>query len=90
VHVFEEDSAAGQVYKPETSAVPLSRRPRRRFALHRDGSAVLYAPGPDDRFVQRPARWTAEGDQLILQATNAERGLRILSRTPERLVVSSS
>ena len=42
VHVFEEDTAEGGVYRPEEGPVPLSRRPRERFALTRDGSARVY------------------------------------------------
>ena len=34
VHVFEEDTAEGQVYKPESGPIPLSRRPREALTLH--------------------------------------------------------
>jgi hypothetical protein len=36
----------------------LSRRPRERLVLKADGSARVLLPGPDDRLVERPARWT--------------------------------
>ena len=66
VHVFEEDTPQGAVYRPEEGSVPLSRRPRERFALTRDGLAHVFAPGPDDRFVEHPATWTMEGDEVIV------------------------
>jgi hypothetical protein len=57
VHVFEQDTAAGAVFRPEEGDIPLSRRPRERVEMHADGSAVLWAGGPDDRYVAQPATW---------------------------------
>ena len=79
VHVFEEDTAAGAVYRPEDADIPLSRRPRERLELHADGSARVFTAGPDDRPVGRPATWSdASG--------NAD--VRIIARSPDRLVVA--
>jgi hypothetical protein len=88
VHVFEKDTAEGAVYLPEDAAdIPLSRRPRERIELGADGKATLLVPGPDDRFIPQPARWTEEGDDVVVRdASNAVR-LRIVERTPDRLVV---
>ena len=90
VHVFEEDTPAGAVYRAEGDAIPLSRRPRERLALKRDGSAHLFGPGPDDRLIEQPATWREEGDALVVRAAKGGLELRILERSPTRLGVRSS
>jgi hypothetical protein len=55
VHVFEEDTADGDVYRPEDGDIPLSRRPRERIEFAPDGSARVFEGGPDDRLVARQA-----------------------------------
>ena len=87
VHVFEEDSAAGLVFRPEDADIPLSRRPRERLELHPDGSAVISTGGPDDRPVAQRARWTEEdGERVIRDAGGAVR-FRIVEQSADRLVV---
>jgi hypothetical protein len=90
--MFEEDTAEGEVYRPETDDVPLSRRPRRRLSLSPDGTAQVLLPGPDDRLVETPARWEAEGEQVVIGvgrgAGKAQAVIRIRDRSPTRLVVS--
>lgn len=87
VHVFEEDTAEGAVFRPEDADIPLSRRPRERFELKADGTAVLSMPGPDDRVVPQPARWREEADEVVVcDAAGAVR-LRIVGRSADRLVV---
>ena len=86
VHVFEEDTPEGATFRPEDADIPLSRRPRERFELRPDGSAVLMMGGPDDRPVEEPARWTREGSQIVVTAGDAER-LRIVRQSPDRLIV---
>ena len=87
VHVFEEDTAAGAVFRAEDGDVPLSRRPRERLELDRDGSARLYVAGADDRLVDRPATWAEEGGALVVRASDGGVEARIVERSPERLVV---
>jgi hypothetical protein len=89
VHVFEEDSDAGAVYRPEEGPIPLSRRPRDRFELDPDGTARLFRPGPDDRFVEQPASWKDEAGVLVIRAAKGGAELRITDRSPERLVVQT-
>jgi hypothetical protein len=92
VHVFEEDTAEGEVYRPESGDIPLTRRPRARLAFAPDGTARVLRPGPDDRPLEVKARWeeTPEGD-LIVQAEGgdeqARRALRVVERSPGRLVL---
>jgi hypothetical protein len=90
--MFEEDTAEGEVYRPETDDVPLSRRPRRRLSLSPDGTARVLMPGPDDRLVESPARWEAEGGQAVVRSSRsagkAEAVIRIRERSRTRLVVS--
>jgi hypothetical protein len=88
VHVFEEDTAQGAVYRPEEGSVPLSRRPRERFALTRDGLGHVFAPGPDDRFVEQPVTWTMEGDEVIVRPRGAGAPFRVVERSPQRLLVT--
>ena len=88
VHVFEEDNAEGAVYRAEDDAtIPLSRRPRQRLKLKPDGSAHISVPGPDDRGAKQPATWTKEGDSLLVHEAGGEKRLRIVSRSPARLVI---
>jgi hypothetical protein len=94
VHVFEEDTPTGAVYRPDTAPVPLSRRPREAFTLHADGSAVVESGGPDDRSVDHPARWEQVGQELVI--TPGGRGsaggaaLHIVKWSPDRVVVAPS
>ncbi|HKC42266.1 MAG TPA: hypothetical protein VKC64_00470 [Burkholderiales bacterium] len=91
VHVFEEDSAAGAVYRPDSAAIPLSRRPREQFELSADGSARIFVPAPDDRPQPVTATWREEGDVIVVQGPRARGGAaleyRIVERLPDRLVV---
>jgi hypothetical protein len=87
VHVFEEDTAEGAVYRPEGDDIPLSRRPRERLQLGRDGSARFFVGGPDDRLVEQPASWREEGGALVIRAGAAGNELRVVKRSPRRLVV---
>jgi hypothetical protein len=88
IHVFEEDTADGEVYRPETDDVPLSRRPRRRLDLSPDGTVRVLVPGPDDRLVESPGTWAADGEQLVIRAGRDSRVIRIRDRSPTRLVIS--
>jgi hypothetical protein len=87
VHVFEQDTPAGAVYKPEDSDIPLSRRPRERIELDPGGRATLLMPGPDVRFVRQPARWTEEGGEIVVRDSSDTVRLRIVERSPDRMVV---
>jgi len=87
VHVFEEDSDQGDVYRPENSQIPLSRRPRERLELRRDGSASVFTASPDDRLVEQPASWTKEKGQLVVRAKEGGAEVRIVESSDARLVV---
>jgi hypothetical protein len=86
VHVFEEDTPRGAVFRPDDSDIALSRRPRERIELRDDGSARIWISGPDDRFAEHPANWRRERDMIVVRdAHGAE--LRILDQSAERLIV---
>jgi hypothetical protein len=93
VHVFEEDTPEGAVYRPENEDVPLSRRPRERLELLADGSAKVLVPGPDDRLLERAATWSEEGGQLVIRtaasgkAAPAGKEYRVIERSADRLVI---
>jgi hypothetical protein len=89
VHVFEEDTAEGAVYRPEDGAIPLSRRPRERLELDADGTARLYVQGPDDRYVEQKARWRSDGGDVVIRARQGGTELRIVERSPTKLVVKT-
>ena len=89
VHVFEEDTPEGAVYRPEDTTIPLSRRPRERFELGRDGSARLFVSGPDDRFIEQPATWKEDTDALVVRSSSGDSELHIVERSPVRLVIRS-
>lgn len=87
MHVFEEDTPTGAVYRAEDDVIPLSRRPRERLELGADGSARLFLPGPDDRLTEQPATWREEGSAVVIRAGESGAELRIVERSPARLVV---
>ena len=87
VHVFEEDTDEGAVYRPEDDDIPLSRRARERIRLKPDGSASVLVPGADDRHVEQPATWREEGDALVIQRSKGAPPLRVLSHSPSRLIL---
>jgi hypothetical protein len=88
VHAYEEDDAAGAVYRPEDADLPLSRRPREGLALSADGSARVDLPGPDDRPRPRAAAWRDEGGEIVIAPTDAPgREWRVVAWSPDRLVV---
>jgi hypothetical protein len=89
VHAFEEDTEQGAVYRPEDSEIALSRRPRQRFRVEPGGSALLFMPGPDDRFVERSATWKDDGTGIVIRTREGGDELRIVDRTPTRLVVQA-
>ena len=89
VHVFEEDTAQGAVYRPEDGDIPLSRRARERIRLQSDGSASVLVPGADDRPVEQPATWREEGGALVIQRGKGAPSLRVVSQSPTRLIVQS-
>ena len=87
VHLFEEDADGGEVYAPEDGPIPLARRPRERLQLDPDGAATVFVPGPDDRPAPRPARWSEEGGEIIVRSDSGGASLRIVRRSPTRIVV---
>ena len=91
VHVFEEDTAGGHVYKPDSGSIPLSRRPREALTLHPDGSATIEAGGPDDRPVGGQARWRSTPGGVIVEAPGTAGGsteLHITHLSSDRLVIA--
>ncbi len=89
VHLFEQDTPGTEVFVPETTDVPLSRRPRGRLDFKPDGSASVMTPGPDDRPTPSPARWTDEAGAIVVRSSGGTE-LRIVERTPARLVIQKS
>jgi hypothetical protein len=91
VHIFEEDTGAAAVYRPDTGDVPLSRRPRGQLTLSADGTARVTSGGPDDRPIDTHAEWTQDGDELVVRAKGegggADRVLRVTLESPTRLLV---
>ena len=89
VHVFEEDSAEGEVYRPEDDDIPLSRRPRERIELLADGSATVSRPGADDRPAAQPATWKVEEGAVVIRAHAGTERFRVVRQTPFRLLIRS-
>jgi hypothetical protein len=91
VHVFEEDSAEGRVFRPDSTDIPLSRRPREQLGLQQDGSAQLFLPGPDDRLRAVQASWSEQGDTVVIKTADTsgrtDREMRVVSHAPDRLVL---
>ena len=91
VHVFEEDTPKGEVYRADSEAIPKSRRPRESIVLHANGSATVATGGPDDRPLGAAAQWCREQGGIVLRVPAAtgtrEAVLRVVEASPERLVV---
>jgi hypothetical protein len=83
VHVFEEDTPEGAVYRPEDDNIPLSRRPRERLELSADGTAKIITQGPDDRLVEKPATWAGGKESAAAAAAD----FHIVKQSPSRLIV---
>jgi hypothetical protein len=93
VHVFEEDTPEGAVYRPEDDDIPLSRRPRERLELWADGTAKVITQGADDRLVEKPATWASEprkGAKEAAASSASSADIRIVKQSPSRLIVRRS
>jgi len=89
VHVFEEDTPDGDVYRPEDADIPLSRRPRERIILRKDGSASVLSGGADDRLAEQTATWQQHDNSMVVRTSDGAE-LRIVDQSPDRLVVKVS
>ena len=90
VHVFEEDDAAGEVYRREDEDLPLSRRPRDGIEFRDDGSATLFTAGEDDRPVGQSGSWSGSSGAFVLRLGSSaarSREIRLTLRPRGRLVV---
>lgn len=92
VHVFEEDAPEGEVYRPESDAIPRSRRTRARLCFFANGTARILLAAADDRHDAVPAQWKEEDGQITVTPDSAAAGVRTLRARLEgktRLVVRS-
>jgi hypothetical protein len=87
VHIFERDTTAGAVFVPAGTDIPLSRRPRERLVLNRDGSAVIRGASPDDRLADRPASWSREEHHVVVRAVDGRVTWRIVQHSRDRLLI---
>lgn len=87
VHVFEEDTAEGAVYRPDDGAIPLSRRPREQLSLDKNGSGTVFSAGADDRLVKHAATWHHEGDRIVIRTPEGD--LYVIDRSADRIVVQA-
>jgi hypothetical protein len=87
VHLYEEDSAQGAVYVPDTTEVPLSRRTRDGFEFFADGRVRVLQPAPDDRLAASPARWRTAGTAIEIVGENGA-SRRLVVESPTRLIVT--
>ena len=90
VHVFEEDTPRGAVFRPEHSDIPLARRPRERVTLHADGTAVLMTGGGDDRFVPQQGQWREEAGVIVVRDAGDNVRFRVVEHSADRLVLRKS
>jgi hypothetical protein len=86
VHVFEEDTAEGAVFRPEDGVIPLSRRPRERLKLEPDGRASVYLAGPDDRYVEQPATWQDDDGTCVIRTKDGHITIEIVDHSDTKLV----
>jgi hypothetical protein len=88
IHSHEEDTQGEMIFRPDSYPLPPSRG-RKSFQLEPGGQAVSSGPGPDDRTTTSKGSWTLQqSDVLTLQpASGSKTTMKILSVTPEKLVV---
>jgi hypothetical protein len=68
VEVREEGSADRIVLRPQSYPIPPARG-RRALDLSGPGQAAFAkAPGPDDKSVAKPGKWSVSGDELMIDA----------------------
>lgn len=91
VHVFEEDTPAEAVYRPDGANIPLSRRPRECLEIDPDGTARVFRAGPGDRPEPVATKWRKEGETITIEAWPSPGGARrersIVEWSADRLVV---
>jgi hypothetical protein len=78
VHVFEEDESGVEVYRPESDAIPRSRRTRERLCFFANGTARILRAAPDDRHEQAAAYWKEEHGRITVTTDSAAAGVEIL------------
>jgi hypothetical protein len=86
VHVFEEDTPQGAVYRPVEGDIAASRRPREQLELAPDGSAMLFVGGADDRLEGQRATWRDDAGEAATR-DDASLRIRLIDQSPERIVV---
>lgn len=95
IHMFEEDTEQGAVYRRDKGEAPLSRRPRERLEIDQDGTARMLVGGPDDRPHAIPATWIEKEGEVIVRLAQPEsksksaavREYRVVEGSADRLVI---
>ena len=95
IHMFEEDTEQGAVYRRDQGEAPLSRRPRERLEIDEDGTARMLVGGPDDRLDAIPATWSEKEGEVIVRLeqpkskseSGAVREYRVVERSADRIVI---
>jgi hypothetical protein len=95
VHMFEEDTEQGAVYRRDNADVALSRRPRERLEINEDGTARMLVGGPDDRLKAIPGTWSAKAGEVIVRleqpdsksASVSAKEYRVVEHSADRLVI---
>lgn len=86
VHVHEEDTEAGSVYRREGADLPPSRG-RTTLELRSDGTYAGTVPGPADAPQDAGGTWSLDGDRITLSDGRSARELDVVSVEQDRLVV---
>ena len=91
VHSHEEDTATTQVFRPSSYKFPPARG-RFGFELKADGTLIQFGIGATDRTQRSIGRWNLEGENLVFSPSEpqASRKLKIVSASPDRLVVEDN
>lgn len=89
MHSREESEGGLAVYRRTDYNFPRTRAPRRTLTLRSDGTADVGQPGPADRNVQSPCRWSLSDSKLVLTCPNNREEYEILSLAPDKLVLKS-
>lgn len=87
-HSHEEDTAEGEVYRPDTFAFPPARG-RTGYTFRADRTCTYLGISPRDGTARDTCRWTVDEDaRLIVTWPDGRReSRRVVSVTADRLVI---
>jgi hypothetical protein len=90
LHSHEEDTGGEMVFRPHSYPFGPSRG-RTGFELKPDGSAFVLGPAPTDAPQEASGTWSVDDqNQLKLSGAGGDQVLKVVSSSPDKLVLKRS